>query len=144
MKFIKWDMLFPAKLTSLINTRGLIDSASLENHHNNRRNSGSHKWPKTFLGWCISLFWWWTVVYSIQLCWRCHSGSDYPLSPSTALSCSPWSPRPDSTMHPMVCAGYTRESLWRDLRNNEQWLRVKAIHILILCHGHHIGLYAIM
>ena len=43
------EMLFPTKLTSLINTWGLIGSASLENHHNNRRKSGSHKWPKTFL-----------------------------------------------------------------------------------------------
>ena len=50
MKFIIRDMLFPTKLTSLINTLGLIDSASLENHQNNRRNSGTHKWPKTFLG----------------------------------------------------------------------------------------------
>ena len=55
LKFIIWDMLFPTKLTSLINTRGLIDSASLENHHNNRRNSGSHKWPKTFFGRCMRL-----------------------------------------------------------------------------------------
>ena len=54
LKFIIRDMLFPTKLTSLINTRGLIDSASLENHRNNRRNSGSHKWPKTFFGWCIT------------------------------------------------------------------------------------------
>ena len=30
LKFIIRDMLFPTKLTSLINTRGLIDSASLE------------------------------------------------------------------------------------------------------------------
>ena len=44
------DMLFPTKLTPLINTRGLIDSASLKNHHNNKHDSGSHKWPKTFLG----------------------------------------------------------------------------------------------
>ena len=44
------DMLFPTKFTSLINTRGLIDSASLENHHNNRPNIGSQEWPKTFLG----------------------------------------------------------------------------------------------
>ena len=35
LKFIIRDMLFPTKLTSLTNTRGLIDSASLENHHNN-------------------------------------------------------------------------------------------------------------
>ena len=41
-------MLFPTRLTSLINTEGLIDSASLEKHHNNRRNSGGNKWPKTF------------------------------------------------------------------------------------------------
>ena len=41
-------MLFPTRLTSLLNTRGLIDSASLEYHHNNRRNSDSHKCPKTF------------------------------------------------------------------------------------------------
>ena len=53
LKFIIRDMLFPTKLTSLINTLGLIDSASLENHHNNRRDSGSHKWPKTFFGRCI-------------------------------------------------------------------------------------------
>ena len=55
LKFITRDMLFPTKITSLINTRGLmaIDSASLENHHNNRRDSGSHKWPKTFLGRCM-------------------------------------------------------------------------------------------
>ena len=48
MKFIIRDMLFPTKLISLINTRGLIDSASLENHHNNRRSSGSHTWSKSF------------------------------------------------------------------------------------------------
>ena len=48
-------MLFSTKLTPLINTRGLIDSDSLETHHNNRRNSGSHKWPKTVFGWCISI-----------------------------------------------------------------------------------------
>ena len=53
MKFVIRNMLFPTKLTSLINMRGLIDSVSLENHHNNRRNSGSHKWPKTFLGRCM-------------------------------------------------------------------------------------------
>ena len=53
LKFIIRDMLFPTKLTSLINTRGLIDSASLENHHNNGRDSGSHQWPKTFLGRCM-------------------------------------------------------------------------------------------
>ena len=57
LKIMIRDMLFPTKLTSLINTQGLIDSASLKkNHHNNRRNSGSHTWPKTFLGgvyrWC--------------------------------------------------------------------------------------------
>ena len=43
-------MLFPTKLTSLINTLWLIDSASPETHHNNRRNSGRHKWLKTILG----------------------------------------------------------------------------------------------
>ena len=43
-------MLFSTKLTLLINTLGLIDSALLENHHNKRRDNGSHKWPKTFLG----------------------------------------------------------------------------------------------
>ena len=48
-------MLFPTKLTSLINTRGLIDSASLENHHNKSHNSGSHKWPKTFWGRCVPI-----------------------------------------------------------------------------------------
>ena len=42
----------PTKLTSLINTRGLIDNASLENHHNKSHNSGSHKWPKTFFRRC--------------------------------------------------------------------------------------------
>ena len=52
MKFIIRDMLFSSKLIPLINTRGLIDSASLKNHHNNRHNSGSHKWPKTCFGWC--------------------------------------------------------------------------------------------
>ena len=52
LKFIIRDMLFPTKLTPLINRRGLIDSASPKNHHNNRHNSGSHKWPKTFLGRC--------------------------------------------------------------------------------------------
>ena len=52
MKFIIRDMLFPTKLTSSIKTRGLIDSATVEHHHNNRRNSGSHKWPKTFFGRC--------------------------------------------------------------------------------------------
>ena len=41
---------FPTKHISSINTRGLIDCASPENHHNNRRDSGNHKWPKTFLG----------------------------------------------------------------------------------------------
>ena len=49
LKFITRGMLFPTKPTSLINTRDLIGSALLENHHNNWRNSGSHKWPKTFL-----------------------------------------------------------------------------------------------
>ena len=39
---------FPTKITSLINTRGLVDSDSPENHHNNRRNSESQRWPKTF------------------------------------------------------------------------------------------------
>ena len=53
LKFITRDMLFPTKPTSLIDTRGLIGSASLENHHYNRRNSGSHKWPKTIFGRCI-------------------------------------------------------------------------------------------
>ena len=48
LTYMKRDMLFPTKFTSLINPRRLIDSASLENHHNSRRNSGSHKWPKTF------------------------------------------------------------------------------------------------
>ena len=52
LKIIIWNMLFPTKLTPLINTRGLIDSASLKNHHNNRLDSGSHKWPKTFFGRC--------------------------------------------------------------------------------------------
>ena len=42
-------------IDSLINTRGLIDSASLENHHNNRCYSGSHKWPKTFF-WAVYVF----------------------------------------------------------------------------------------
>ena len=46
-------MLFSTKLTSLINALGLIDSASLENHHNKSQNSGSHKWPKTFFMRCI-------------------------------------------------------------------------------------------
>ena len=125
LKFIIRGMLFPTKLTSLINTLELIDSASLENHHNTlrwrhngcdsvsnhqphecllnclfrrrskktskprvtglcvgnspgtgefpaqmasnaenvsiwwrhheRRNSGNHKWPKTFFGRCISV-----------------------------------------------------------------------------------------
>ena len=41
-------MLFPTTPTSLINTRGLIGSASLNNHHKNRHNNGSHKWPKTY------------------------------------------------------------------------------------------------
>ena len=45
-------MLFPTKFTSPINTRGLVDCASLENHHNNRRNSGGHKWSKTYFGRC--------------------------------------------------------------------------------------------
>ena len=44
LKIIIRDMLFPTKLTSLINTRWLIDSGSL------KIISGSHKWPKTFLG----------------------------------------------------------------------------------------------
>ena len=52
-KFIIRDMLFPTKITSLFNTRGLIDSASLENHHNNRPKNRSHQWTKTFLGRCI-------------------------------------------------------------------------------------------
>ena len=55
MKFIIRDMLFPTKLTSLINTLGLIDSASIEIHHNKRRNTGSHKWPKTF--WAVYFVW---------------------------------------------------------------------------------------
>ena len=55
-------MLFPTKFTSLINTRGLIDSASLENHHNNRPNrSGNHKWPETFLERCTYLRFIWTL-----------------------------------------------------------------------------------
>ena len=52
-------MLFPTTFTSLINTRGLIDSASLESHHNKSRNSGSHKWPKTF----------WEVYFSLDYEW---------------------------------------------------------------------------
>ena len=47
-------MLFPTKLTPLTNTLGLIGSSSPENHHNKRCNSGSHRWPNTFLGRCIS------------------------------------------------------------------------------------------
>ena len=39
---------FPTKITSLINSQGLVDSDSPENHHNNRRNSESQRWPKTF------------------------------------------------------------------------------------------------
>ena len=53
LKCIIRGMLFPTKLTSLIYTLGLIESASLENRHNKRRNSGSHKWPKTFFGRCM-------------------------------------------------------------------------------------------
>ena len=56
-------MLFPKKLTSLIDTLGLIDSASLENHHIKRRNSGSHKWPKTFFGRCICV-----CVFGVCVC----------------------------------------------------------------------------
>ena len=54
-KFIIRDMLFPTKLTPMLNTRRLIDSASLENQYNNRRYSGSHNGPKTFLGLCITV-----------------------------------------------------------------------------------------
>ena len=54
LKFMIRDMFFPTKLTPLINTRGLIDSASLKNHHNNRHNSGSHKWPNTF--WAVYIY----------------------------------------------------------------------------------------
>ena len=50
MKFIKRDMLFPTKPTSLVYTRELIDSALQENHRNNRCSSVSHKWSKPFLG----------------------------------------------------------------------------------------------
>ena len=39
-KLMARDMPVKTKLTSLVNMRGLIDSASLENHHNNSRNSG--------------------------------------------------------------------------------------------------------
>ena len=52
LKFMIRDMLFPTKLTSLINTPGLI--ASLENHHNNRCSSrgvvvGATSYLKPFL-----------------------------------------------------------------------------------------------
>ena len=67
MKFIIRDMIFPTKLTSLINTWGLIDSASLENHHNNRRNSGGHKWPKTFLAGVYDTYWECAHVYKFLL-----------------------------------------------------------------------------
>ena len=83
-----------------------------------------------------------TIVSEIP--WSTARAAIYPFSHSTNLTCNPRSPHPDSTMHPMMCTGYTRESLWRDLRNREQWLRVKAIHVLTLCHEHHIGLYTIM
>ena len=85
MKFIIQDMLFPTKLTSLINTRGLIGSASLENHHNNRRNSGGQKWPKTFLGRYISN----QILPFSQLC------QEHILSNSEitgARSKTPWHP----------------------------------------------------
>ena len=50
MELLIQDIPFPTQITPLINARGLSDSASLENYHNNRRNSASHMWPKTFLG----------------------------------------------------------------------------------------------
>ena len=83
-----------------------------------------------------------TIVLEIP--WFTARAAIYRLSPNTALSCNPRSPHPNSTMHPIVCAGYTRESLSRDLRNREQWLRVKAIHVSTLCHGHRTGLHIIM
>ena len=43
-------MLFPTKPTSLINTRGLIGNASLENHHNNRRLQVGATGDLNFLG----------------------------------------------------------------------------------------------
>ena len=83
-----------------------------------------------------------TIV--LELPWFTDHAVIHHLSPSTVLSCNPQSPHPDSTMHPIVCTRYTRESLSRDLRNREQWLRVKPIHVPTLCDGHHIGLYTIM
>ena len=83
-----------------------------------------------------------TIVLEIP--WFTARAAIHRLSPNTALSCNPRSPHPNSTMHPIVCAGYTRESLSRDLRNREQWLRVKAIHVSTLCHGHRTGLHIIM
>ena len=51
-KFTIQVMPFKTKLTSLVNTRRLIDSASLKYHQNNGRSAGGHNWPKTFLGRC--------------------------------------------------------------------------------------------
>ena len=59
-----------------------------------------------------------TIVLEIP--WFTARAVTYHLSPSIALSCNPRSPHPDSTMHHIVCAGYTRESLSKDLRNREQ------------------------
>ena len=56
------DMLFPTKLTSMIYTPGLIDSASPENDHNNRRNSGSHEWPNTFWGGVYCCYVWYAHI----------------------------------------------------------------------------------
>ena len=74
----------------------------------------------------------------LEIPWFIARAVTYHLSPSTALSCNPRSPHPYSTMHPIGCTGYTRESLSRDLRKREQWLRVQAIHVLTSCHGHTI------
>ena len=41
---------FKTKLTSLVNTQGLTDSALLKGDHNNDRNSADHNWLKAFFG----------------------------------------------------------------------------------------------
>ena len=55
-KFMIRDIPFKTKFTLFVKTRGTLDSASLENHHNNGPNSWSHSWPKTLLGRCMSKF----------------------------------------------------------------------------------------
>ena len=43
--------------------------------------------------------------------WFTARAAIFSLSPSIALSRNPRPPHPDSTMDPLVCMGYTKESL---------------------------------